>query len=197
MKIFAVILAAALAAPHAFAAEWAPVIDAQSLSEITVPAAVPVKAGPRDGQNYSAAEELLIREFDITEISMDIPEDEVMRQDRHYDNAFCFEHALRLALSKLLSDYSAPDTPLARELAGMGSLQTPSKYDIWKASERLKAKLNKEQSFVALVRPYKLHQPPAGELVERNWIFFLEIEGRPYWIIVDRTGETSPYVYGG
>lgn len=207
MNLFAAILAVALAAPQAFAAgwseatqfrnNWAPAIDAASMQEITVPAAAaPVKAGPRDGQNYSGAEELLIMEFGITSISMDIPEHVVISQDRFYSNSFCFEHALRLALNAVLNDYSDAASPLARELKGMGTLQFPTKYDLRKAGKTLLQKMDRGDSHIALVRPYKFDQPPGGELVARNWIFFLRVEGRSYWAVVDRSGEKPAYVYG-
>ncbi len=197
MKISAVILAAAIAAP-ACASDWAPRANMGTLSAIEVPAPAPAaKAGPKDGQNYSGAEELLIKEFGITAISMDIPEAEVMRQDRFYNNAFCFEHALRLALFSLLEDYSDPTSPLAKELAAIGALEAPTKSELRRARQNLMDSLNRGSSMIALVRPYKLYQPPKGETVERNWILFLRVNGSSYWAVVERSGEKPAYVYGG
>jgi hypothetical protein len=197
MKIFALFFAAALQAGAAAALDWNPAVNTQTLGAVQVTAPSPAaKAGPRDGQNYSGAEEVLIKEFAIGEIGMDIPEAEVMRQDRYYNNAFCFEHALRLAVSHVLENYAEPTSPLARELAAMGSLQSPSKSEVKKASRRVLDALNRGGSLVALVRPFKFYQPLNGENVERNWIFFLRVDGRPYWVVIDRSGETAPYVYG-
>jgi len=186
-----------MSAAPAFAADWVPEVNTDKLAAIELPVqAAPLRAGPRDGQNYSGAEELLIKEFGITAISMDIPESEVMRQDRYYNNAFCFEHALRQALTDLLENYSNPTSPLAKALAEIGVLQQPSKADIKKARQRVTALLNTSSSQISIVRPYKLNQPQAGETVEKNWIFFLRLGGEPYWAIVDRSGAAAPYVYG-
>jgi hypothetical protein len=196
MKISVALAAIFFSAP-AYAAQWAPQINTDNITAIEIPApALPQKAGPRDGQNYSGAEELLIMEFSITEISMDIPEAEVMRQDRFYNNAFCFEHALRLALANLLESYKVPTSPLARELASMGALSSPSKSQLKVARQRVLNSLNRSASLIAIVRPYKQNQPMNGEMVERNWIFFLQLEGKPYWVVIDRTGQKEPYIYG-
>lgn len=197
MKILALVLTAALQAGAAAAQDWSPELSAETLSAVEVAAPSPAApAGPRDGQNYSGAEELLIKEFSIDEISMDIPEAEVMRQDRDYNNSFCFDHALRLAIKAVLEDYSRPTSPLARELSAMGSLQAPSKSEVKKASRRVLEALNRSGSLVAMVRPSKSYQPLNGEALDLNWIFFLRVDGRPYWAVVDRSGETAPYVYG-
>lgn len=197
MKISAAALAALFSAAPAFAGAWAPEVSPATLSAMEIPApAMAVKAGPRDGQNYSGAEELLIKEFAITEIGMDIPESEVMRQTAYYANSFCFEHALRLALNDLLENYSDRTSPLARELAAMGALEKPSKSQLKTARQKLLGTLNRPESLVSIVRPYKQYQPSNGEMVERNWVFFLRLEGAYYWAIVDRSGEKAPYVYG-
>lgn len=197
MKISAAILAAAFSIAPAFAADWTPQVNTEAISSVEIPAPQPaVKAGPRDGQNYSGAEELLIKEFAITEITMDIPEAEVMRQDRFYSNAFCFEHALRLALANLLESYSSPTSPLARELSSMGALSSPSKSQLKVARQRVFETLNKSASLIAIVRPYKQNQPMYGEMVEKNWIFFLRLNGKPYWVVIDRAGQAESYAYG-
>jgi hypothetical protein len=197
MRILTLVLAAALQAGGAAALDWSPAVSPETLSAVTVAAPSPAAAaGPRDGQNYSGAEELLIKEFSIAGIGMDIPEAEVMRQDREYNNAFCFDHALRLAVKAVLENYARPTSPLARELSAMGSLQAPSKSEVKKASRRVLEALNRRGSLVAVVRPFKFYQPLNGETLDLNWIFFLRVDGRPYWAVVDRSGETAPYVYG-
>ena len=197
MKISAAALAAALAVTPALASAWAPQINPETIAAAEIPAPpAPHKAVPKDGQNYSGAEELLIKEFGVTAIALDIPESEVMRQDGYYNNSFCFEHALRLSLSTLLENYANPTSPLARELASMGALSSPSKSQLRAAKLRVHETLNKNGSLLAIVRPYKLNQPMNGEMVEKNWIFFLRLDGKPYWVVVDRSGQTAPYVYG-
>ncbi|MDA8326518.1 MAG: hypothetical protein M0033_09915 [Nitrospiraceae bacterium] len=195
--IIAAIFSAALAAAPAGAGDWAPAVNPAALAAAEAPAApAPARSGPRDGQNYSGAEELLIMEFGINSVTLDVPEAEVIRQDRYYDNAFCFEQALRLALWNLLGDYSSPTSPLARELERMGVLSTPSKSELRKAGERVRALLDRGDSRLALVRPYKLYQPLNGETVEQNWIFYLNLGGRNYWVVVDRAGRKAAYAYG-
>ena len=195
MKACAAMFAMIIAAP-AFAADWAPAVTPEAVAAVEVPAPAAEKVSvPRDGQNYTGAEELLIKEFGITEAGMDIPESEVMRQTAYYQNAFCFEHALRLALTALLEDY-APGSPLSKELAAIGVLQAPSKSELKKARQRVFGALNSRGSLIAMVHPYKQYQPQNGERVEKNWIFFVRLGGASYWAVVDRAGESPAYVYG-
>jgi len=197
MKISAAALTALFWATSAFAGAWAPEVSLETLSAIEVPAsAMAAEAGPRDGQNYSGAEELLIKEFGVDEIGMDVPEAEVMRQTAYYANNFCFEHALRQALTALLEDYSEPTSPLAKELAKLGAMSAPSKSELKKARQRVLEALNSREAFISIVSPYKQYQPQNGELVEKNWVFFLRLNGGAYWAIVDRSGQKAPYVYG-
>ncbi|MBI5743672.1 MAG: hypothetical protein HY952_03910 [Elusimicrobia bacterium] len=196
MKFSAVTIAVFLAAP-AFAADWAPSVSIENISAIKAPAVAAAEpVSPKDGQNYSGAEELLIKEFGIANIGLDIPENEVMRQSSYYQNMFCFEHALRLALTDLLENYKNPGSPLARELSAMGALSSPTKTEVKKARQKLLDRLNDNSSLLALVHPYKFNQPQNGERVEQNWIFFLRLAGKPYWAVVDRSGDKAPYVYG-
>ncbi|HAT73031.1 MAG TPA: hypothetical protein DCS63_09475 [Elusimicrobia bacterium] len=197
MKLSAAILITALFAVPACAENWATEVTTAKFAAIEIPAiAAPAGSAPRDGGNYSGAEELLIKEFAITAISMDIPEAEVMRQDRDYNNAFCFEHALRLALTDLLENHNNPAGPLAKVLGTMGVVTNPSKSELKKARQKMMALLNTPATQLSIVRPYKHNQPMNGEMVESNWIFFLRLEGAPYWSIVDRSGEKPAYTYG-
>lgn len=197
MKLSAAILFSIIAAAPAFAADQAPALNSFDLASIEIPAApAPHRAGPRDGQNYSGAEELLIKEFAITEISMDIAEAEVMSQARFPNNAFCVEHALRLSLTALLEDYSNPTSPLAKSLRELGALANPSKADIKRARQKVMNALNTPASKIAIVSPYKNYQPQGGETIEKNWVFHLRLEGNSYWAIVDRSGSKDAYVYG-
>lgn len=198
MKFTSVIASIFFAAAPAMAAEWAPETGFEKLAAITAPLpAAPATASPRDGQNYSGAEELLIKEFGVTGIGLDIPESEVIRQNVYYANAFCFEHAMRQALTALLEDYDSPTSPLAKALLEAGVQQSPSKSQLKKARQKVMSMLNDPASLVSLVRPYHQHQPLNGETVERNWIFFFRLDGAFYWAVVDRTGEKQVLVYGG
>lgn len=197
MKISVIALAAALPLAPAFAAEWAPDAGFESIAAVEIPAAAPaVKAGPKEGANYSGAEELLIKEFGITRVGMDIPEAEVMRQDRFYNNAFCFEHALRLSLTAVLEDYSDRTSPLAAALGELGALEKPSKSDLKRARQKVFDALDNPAAVIAIVRPYKFNQPANGETIEKNWVVYLKLAGGSYWAVIDRTAEKAPYVYG-
>ena len=197
MKLSAAIFAALISAAPACSADWATEVNADNLSAIAIPApAAPSRSGPREGQNYSGAEELLIKEFGITEITMDIPESEVILQDRFYNNAFCFEHALRKALSAVLEKHDNPTSPLGRALSEIGALGAPTKSELKKARQKVINLLNSPSSLISLVRPYKQYQPQDGESVEQNWVFFLRLNGNYYWAIVDRADQKETYAYG-
>ncbi|MDO8805938.1 MAG: hypothetical protein Q7R35_16090 [Elusimicrobiota bacterium] len=197
MNLSAILLAAAMSAAPAFAAQWAPEVNTENIAAVEIPApAVPSRAGPRDGQNYSGAEELLIKEFGITGITVEITESEVIRQDRVYSNTFCFEHAFRQALANFLEDYTNPSSALSNTLKSMGTIGTPSKSDLKKARQKLLDAMNNPASRIALVSPYRLYQPLNGEKVETNWVFYLRLGDKPYWAIVDRSGNKDVYNYG-
>ena len=192
MNRSAAILACILSAAPA-AAQWAPEVNLEKLSAIEIPA--PSKAAPRDGINYSGAEELLIMEFGLRAITLDIPESEVVRQGSYYPNTFCFEQALRLALNDILDNYKNPKAPLARTLSELGASATPSKPELKTARQKVMTLLNDQDSLISLIRPYTLNQPATGETVEKNWIFFTRLAGRAYWTVVDRSGQKPTYTY--
>jgi hypothetical protein len=192
MKRSAAILACILLAGPA-AAQWAPEVSLEKLAAMEIPA--PSISTPRDGINYSGAEELLIMEFDITGVALDVPESEVVRQGSYYPNAFCFEHALRQALGDILENYKNPKGPLARTLSEIGASATPSKSELKTARQKVMTLLNSRDSLISLVRPYTLNQPPKGETVEKNWLFFTRLGARSYWTVVDRSGQNATYTY--
>jgi len=197
MKFSAVIAALTMLAGPALGQTWAPTVNPDALAAYEAPVAAPAEVvTPRDGENYSGAEELLIKEFGITAVGLDFPEIEVMRQSSFYDNMFCVEHALRLALFDLLENYTNPTSPLARALDEIGAQQTPSKSELKKARQKVMEKLNTPKALISIVRPYHFSQPLNGETVERNWIFFFRLEGKPYWAVVPRSGNSVTYVYG-
>jgi len=196
MKISAAILASLLAAP-AFAADWAPEVNLENIAamQVAVPS-LPSKAGPRDGLNYSAAEEMLIKEFGITGITVDIPESEVIRQHQAYNNAVCFDLAFRQALNNLLEDYTSPTSALSNTLKSMGTAGTPTKSELKKARQKLLDSMNRPDARIALVSPFRLYQPQNGESIEANWVFHLRLGDKPFWAIVNRTGQKDAYNYG-
>jgi len=192
MKRSAAIIACILCAGPA-AAQWAPEVNFEKFAAMEIPA--PSKAAPRDGINYSGAEELLIMEFGVTGITLDVPESEVVRQGSYYNNAFCFEHALRLALADILENYKNPKGPLARTLSQLGASATPSKSELKTARQKVLAQLNSQDSLLSLVRPYAANQPANGETVEQNWLLHSRLGGRSYWTVIDRAGLKPTYTY--
>lgn len=198
MKISALVSVLALASAPLAAAEWVPAVTPDTLAAITAPVpAAPSKVSPRDGQNYSGAEEMLIMEFSLPGIGLDIPEAEVIHQLTMYPGPVRFDNAFRQALNSFLNDYTNPTGPLARTLKAIGSASgEPSKTDLLTARKQLSERLNSPDAFVALVRPYRSYQPRNGEKVEQNWIFFLRLGDSAYWSVVDRSGARQPYSYG-
>jgi len=198
MKISSFVTVLALASAPLLAAEWNPAITPESIAAVTpaVPPA-PSRLSPRDGQNYSAAEEMLIMEFGLSGISLDIPESEVVRQESMYPGPVNFENAFRQALNSFLEDYKDPTGPLARTLKALGSASdSPSKSAVIQARQKLLGRLNFPDAFLALVRPYAAYQPKNGEKVEQNWVFYLRLGGISYWAVTDRSGGRQAYSYG-
>jgi hypothetical protein len=134
-------------------------------------------------------------EFGLKNITLDVPESEVVRQSSYYPNAFCFEQALRQALGDILENYKNPKAPLAKTLSEIGASATPSKPELKTARQKVLSLMNTRDSLISLVRPYTSNQPPKGETVEKNWLFFTRIAGRSYWTVVDRSGQKPTYTY--
>ncbi len=194
MKLSAAILILFAAAPS-YASDWAPAMDAAAIAAAEVPApGTPRAALPRDGENYSAAEEMLIKEFGVTGISMDVPEAEVIRQYADYAGGRSFEPAFRDALESFLGDHSA-GTVLGDVLKELGVTGAPGKSQQKKARAELLARLNGGSAKIALVQPYRHYQPANGEKVEENWVFYLNVAGRVYWAVSPRSGGET-YNYG-
>ncbi len=167
--------------------------DVIAAAEVPVPGA-PRAALPRDGENYSAAEEMLIKEFGVTGIAMDVPEAEVVRQYSDYAGGQRFEPAFRAALESFLGDHSS-GTVLADVLKEIGVAGAPDKSQAKKARAELLARLNGGSAKIALVQPYRHYQPAKGEKVEENWVFYLNVGGRAYWAVSPRSGAKA-YNYG-
>jgi hypothetical protein len=198
MKFSAFTIVLAMAAAPLMAADWVPGVTPETIAAVPpAPAAAPLRLSPRDGQNYSGAEEMLVMEFSLPSISLDIPEAEVVHQLKNYPGQVGFDNALRQALGSFLNDYSDRTGPLARTLQTIGSASgKPSKTDLVTARKQLAERLNSPDAFIALVRPYRSYQPRNGEKVEQNWIFFLRLGDSSYWAVVDRSGAKPAYNYG-
>ena len=196
---FAVLILAAGTAAAAQSAAWAPAVTVETLCTVDFPApGAPLSALPRDGENYSGAEEVLTKEYAIRGISLDIPEAEVATQTRGYANSFCLEQALRLSLKSFLEDYTNPSSPLAVILSGMGaSTVNPSKSEVKSAGRKLFQLMNMTGSSLALVRSAGPWQAARGETVDANWVFHLRLGGavRSYWAVADRSGRRAVYNY--
>lgn len=183
--------------------DWAPDIVAGAAAF-----AVPVPAGPLPatggaapyaGQNYSAAEEMLIKEFGVAGITLNVPEEEVVRQASEHGGKFCFDRAFRSMLKSFFEDHSDPASPLSLVLAGMGaSVKSPTVAELKSARGKLLQLLNMPGSALLLVREDGYAQPARGESVVKNWVIRLRMGYSPgsFWAIGDRSGKKSVYNYG-
>ena len=194
MKFAALILL--ITAMSAQAQTWPPAVNLKTIAAIPAPAPVsPAKAMPRDGANYSGAEEVLLKEFFVPGISLDIPEKEVAAQMAVFDNAFGPEQALRLALNSFFQDHKDATSPLAGILTDMGTVQ-PGKAQVKQASDKLLRLMNMSGSQLKLLPAGA--SAPRGESTAANWVFSLRLgySGTSYWAVVDRTGVKGVYNYG-
>lgn len=151
------------------------------------------RAVPHDGLNFSGAEELLIKEFRLTGIGLDMTEADVAAQTRPGGGELLLEQALRLALAGFLEDRRDPAGPLADKLRRLGLPAAPSGPGLEQARAALLAEMNSGSASLSLLKPGEL--APRGESTEENWIFRLDLDGRRYWSVVPRRG-ADPYNYG-
>ena len=173
---------------------WPPVVNMQTIAAMAVQAPVsPAKAMPGDGANYSGAEEVLLKEFFVPGISLDISENEVSAQMASFNNSVGPDQALRLALKSFFEDHKDATSPLAGILSGMGSAQ-PAKAQVKQASDKLLRLMNMSGSQIKLANT----SAPHGETTQANWIFSLRLgySETYYWAIVDRSGAKAVYNYG-
>ena len=174
---------------------WPPAVDRDYLAQIQIPAPSAAKALPRDGVNYSAAEEVLIKEFFLPGLNLEITEAEVSMQMKAFNNSLSPEQALRIAITKAIADYSEPSGPLAHILNSMGVGNTPNKTQLTQAKEKLLKLMNMPGSEIKILSIGKT--APHGEAVADNWIFSLKLNYQQtvYWLIVHRI-KSYAYVYG-
>ena len=208
-----VFCAAALPARALNAGFWAPEITPETLASFRPAPAAAGKAAtaeeqafpgpgegiPHDGLNYSAAEEMLIKEFGVTGIKLDIPEAEVSLQMNNPANRLPFDQAFRFTLQSFFEDHSDPASPLATVLAGMGaSASKPAKHELTQAKQKLRQLMNLPGSALVIVRAGGPNQASRGESVSENWVSLLKLgrPGRSHWGIVERAGKTPAYNYG-
>ena len=197
--IFSLICAAAMPAGAERDLNWPPGVIPGTPGAVTVPApSQPARALPKDGMNYSAAEEILIKEFGLTGISLDMPEAQIGAQINNYPGGICPEQALRSALNSFLADYSDRTSPLAGILSGMGTSK-PTKAQLKLAAAKLIQLMNMPGSSLRLVREGGPNQAARGEKVHDNWIFNLRLGGYDfsYWAVANRSGNQPVYNYGG
>ncbi len=154
---------------------------------------------PHDGLNYSAAEEMLIKEFGVVGIGLSIPEAEDIAQTQENANRRYFDQAVLLMMNSFFDDYADPASPLSAILAALGaSAAEPSKQDLTAAKRKLLQLMNMPGSMLRLVRASGAEQPARGERVKKNWIVQLRLDHyvRFYRAIGDRLGKTPVYNYG-
>jgi len=203
MKLFAVMFFFGAAVLPACAMEscfWAQEVTLEKFGAVEAPApGTPVRATPRDGVNYSAAEEMLIKEFGVIGINLDITETEVTVQMHNPSNQVCFERALRQAVNSFFEDYKDPQSPLSVILRNMGvPTDNSSGSDVKQAKRKLLQLMNMPGSLLLLVREDGPNQANHGERVKDNWVFYLRLNysNQAYWAVVDRSGKNPVYNYG-
>ena len=203
MRFLSVIFFLAITIQPLSAAEslfWDREVSPERLGSVDIPApGAPLRATPTDRMNYSAAEEMLIKEFGIIGINLDMPETEVALQMKNPFNMFGFEHALRNAINSFFEDYRDPLCPLSVILRNMGvSAGSPSKSNLKLAKLKLAQLMNMPGSSLILVREEGSNQAGRGESVKDNWVFYMRLtySSHNYWGVVNRSGQPPVYNYG-
>jgi hypothetical protein len=117
--------------------------------------------------------------------------------------------ATQLALAVIFDDFDGIETPL--NIAADGWAATHEKQLTGKLNLEEKVEIrsflreqmqNPRTTFsLYLGRTVKdqVYPPEQGESLQDNWIFFLSVptlSDHLYWVIVDRKGQTAPYLYG-
>lgn len=197
--VFFLICAAAMPARAERDLNWPPAVIPGTPGAVTVPApSRPARALPKDGVNYSAAEEILIKEFGVTGINLDMPEAQIGAQINNNPGGLSPEQALRFALNSFLTDYSDRTSPLAGILSGMGASK-PTRAQLKLAAAYLIQLMNMPGSSLRLVWEGGPKQAARGEKVYDNWIFNLRLSGYDYsyWAVAGRSGNNPVYNYGG
>lgn len=145
-------------------------------------------------------------EYAIQRLVFEYSLEEIAAQEGLAHNKVSFIAALRTAMETLLMDGDDAESP--RSLIINIYELFPTEVD--RAEERIQARLREHLIDASLQllpnvdwtdrdQDFDFNPPEQGESAENNWIFGLylpSLSDHFYWIIVDRAGEASPYIYG-
>lgn len=149
---------------------------------------------------------IIADEYDIQHLLFEYSLEEIVVQEKLPHNQVSFIKALRHALEALLTDDEDAESP--RSIVMNVYELFPGEID--RAEELIQSRLREHLSDASLQllpnvdwtdrnQDFDFNPPENGESAEENWIFGLympSLSDHLYWIIVDRTGGASPYVYG-
>ncbi|NRB49609.1 MAG: hypothetical protein HRU41_18155 [Saprospiraceae bacterium] len=149
---------------------------------------------------------IIADEYDIQHISFAYSLEEITAQEELPHNQVSFIKALRLALETLFADDEDAESP--RSIVMNVYELFPGEVD--RADELIQSRLRTHLVDANLQllpnvdwtdrdQDFDFNPPENGESASENWIFGLympTLSDHFYWIVVNRTGATSAYVYG-
>lgn len=149
---------------------------------------------------------IITDEYDIQRMSFEYSLEEIAGQEDQPHHQVSFIKALRLALETLLTDGEDAESP--RSIVMNVYELFPGEVD--RADELIQSRLREHLVDASLQllpnvdwtdrdQEFDFNPPENGESASENWIFGLympTLSDHFYWIVVDRTGTASPYVYG-
>jgi len=151
-------------------------------------------------------ENIIEDEFDIQKLRFEYSLEEIAKQEGLPNNEVSFISGLRLALSTILVNGNDEESPRSiiinvYELFP-GEVDQAEKLIVSRLREHLaeaSLQLLPNIDWTDRDQDFDFNPPENGETASKNWVFSLYIPSLSdhlYWIIVDRTGGVSPYVYG-
>lgn len=149
---------------------------------------------------------IIADEFDIQRLSFEYSLEEIAKQEGLPHNQLSFIKAFRLALETLFTDDEDAESPRSIVMNVYGLFPG----EVERADELIQARIRAHLVDASLQllpnidwtdrdQDFDFNPPENGESADDNWIFGLylpSLSDHFYWIIVDRSGGTSPYVYG-
>lgn len=145
-------------------------------------------------------------EYDIQRLVFEYSLEEIEAQEALPHNKVSFIAALRAAINTLLLDGDDAESP--RSIIINVYELFPGEVD--RADERIQSRLREHLIDADLQllpnidwtdrdQDFDFNPPENGESAADNWVFALYIptlSDHLYWIIIDRAGTASPYIYG-
>ena len=147
--------------------------------------------------------EAVLEEFNLSGLNIQLPLEEINRQNKQMNNNVDFLNALRMALASFITDGESNESPksllieFAFEHFGL-EYEFPYSEQVEKRSQELVKQFMLQQSSVLSILG-QAEQAEFGETTENYWIFTLylgDLSDHYYWAIVDREGIVPTYNYG-